>query len=146
MSASNALETALLQHLFTNSAIAGVGDANGLPGSAAAGQLYISLHTADPGEGGAQNTTEAGYTGYARVGVARSSAGWTVAGNEVENAATVDFAAATGGSATVTHFGIGTAASGAGMLLFSGALTASLAVSSGIAPNFPAGALTVSCD
>ena len=35
--------------------------------------LYISLHTADPGAAGAQNTSEAAYTGYARVAVARPS-------------------------------------------------------------------------
>jgi len=146
MSASNAFETALLAHIFQNLAIANVGDATGLPGSAAAGQLYVSLHTADPGEGGAQNTSEAGYTGYARVGVARSAAGWTVAGNAVANAAAIDFPAATAGNANCTHFGIGTGASGAGTLLFSGPLTAALAVSSGITPSFAVGALSVTAD
>ena len=146
MSASNAFETALLAHIFQNLAIANVGDATGLPGSAAAGQLYVSLHTADPGEGGSQNTSEAGYTGYARVAVERTDDGWTVVGNAVSNAAVIDFPAATGGTANCTHFGIGTAASGAGTLLFSGPLTAALAVSNGITPSFAVGAVSVTAD
>lgn len=146
MSASNAFETALLQHIFTNAAIANVGDATGLPPSTAAGSLYVSLHTADPGEAGAQNTSEAGYTSYARVAVARTAGGWTVSGASAVNAAVINFPAATGGAATVTHFGVGTSTSGAGVLLFSGPLTASLAVSSGITPSFAAGAMSVTCD
>lgn len=146
MSASNAFETALLQHILQNAAIANVGDASGLQPSATAGSVYIGLHSADPGEGGAQNTTELSYTGYARVAVARSSAGWDVAGNTASNDAAVDFAECTGGSGTATHFSIGTDASGAGTLLFSGALSASLAISTGITPSFAVGALTVTAD
>ena len=41
MSKSNAWETALLQHLFTNSDVANVGDATGLRGSSTAGSLYF---------------------------------------------------------------------------------------------------------
>ena len=43
------------------------------------------------------------------------------------------------------HFGIGSDSSGAGNLFLSGALTASLAVSSGITPSFAIGALTATC-
>ena len=146
MSASNAFETSLLQHIFTNAAIANIGDAAGLQPSAAAGNLHISLHTADPGETGSQNTSEAAYTGYARVAVARTTGGWTVATGAASNAALVEFGAATAGTANVTHFGIGTAASGAGSLLFSGALTAPLAISTGITPSFAIGALSVTAD
>lgn len=146
MSASNAFETALLEHLLTNAAIANIGDATGLPPSASAGQLYISLHTADPGEAGDQTTSEAGYTSYARVGVARSVSGWTVTGATGTNAAVIDFPEATGGTANVTHFGIGTSASGAGMLLLSGELTAPLAISNGITPSFAVGSLSVTAD
>jgi hypothetical protein len=122
VSKSNAWETALLQHLFQNANVANVGDATGLRGSSAAGNLYISLHTADPGEAGAQNTSEASYTGYARVAVARSGAAWDVTGNLASNLAAVSFPACTGGSNTITHFGIGTDSSGAGTLLYSGNL------------------------
>lgn len=142
MSKGNTFETELLQHIFNNSAIALIGDATGLPAAATAGSLFVSLHTSDPGEAGNQTTNECAYTSYARVGVARSGAGWTVSGNSVVNAALVQFPQCTGGSETVTHFGIGTASSGTGKILYKGALSASLAVSSGIQPQF--GATTLS--
>lgn len=146
MSISNTFETELLQHILQNADIANIGDATGLRGSTAAGSLYISLHTADPGEAGNQSTSEANYTGYARVAVARSAGGWSVAANVGSNASAVGFPAATGGSNTLTHFGIGTSASGAGKLLLSGALTSTLAVSAGITPSFASGQLTVNAD
>ena len=146
MSLSNSFETSLLNHIFNNAAIANIGDASGLPASATAGNLYVSLHTADPGEAGTQSTSEATYTGYARVAVARSAGGWTVSGANSVNAGVINFPAATAGSNTLTHFGIGTSASGAGTLLLSGSLTASLSVSAGITPSFAAGQLTVTAD
>lgn len=145
MSKSNTFETGFLNLVFTNADLANIGDATGLRGSTTAGSLYISLHTADPGEAGSPSTNEATYTSYARVAVTRSGAAWTVSGNSATNAATVSFPACTGGSNTITHFGVSTASSG-GTLLFKGALTASLAVSSGITPQFAASALTVTED
>lgn len=146
MSFSNAAETAILALLFNNTGYANIGDATGLPGAATAGVFYIRLHTADPGEGGAQNTSEISYTGYAAVSVARSGAGWSVSGNTVSNVGAVTFGACTAGSGTATHFSIGTAATGAGNLLLSGALTGSLAISAGITPSFSAGQLQASLD
>lgn len=146
MSASNAFENAILLLLFNNTDFANIGDAAGLQNSATAGSLYVSLHTSDPGEAGSQTTNETSYTNYARVAVARSGAGWTVSGNAVSNAAAVTFPACGTTGATLTHFGIGTDSSGAGTLLFSAALTASLAVSSGITPSFAIGQLSVTCD
>lgn len=144
MSASNSFETAILNLFFANSNFANVGDATGLRGSTAAGSLYISLHTADPGEAGTAVTSETAYTNYARVAVARSGAGFTVSGNSASNAAIVTFPACGATGATITHFGIVETASGAGALHFSG--TASLVVSSGITPQFAIGALTVTAD
>ena len=146
MSKTNSWETLLLDHLFTNANVANVGDATGLRGSTTAGSLYVSLHTADPGEAGTQSTSEATYTGYARVGVVRSAGGWTVSGNAVSNTATITFGTCTAGSNTITYVGIGTDSAGAGTLLYKGALTASLAVSAGIAPFFAAGDLDVTED
>jgi len=145
MSMTNAFETNLLNHLFKNNDIALIGDATGLRGSTTAGSLYISLHTSDPGEAGDQTTNEATYTSYARVAVTRG-AGFTVSGNNAENAAAVTFPACTGGSNTITHWGIGTASSGAGSLLIKGAFSASLAVSNGITPEISAGGLDVTAD
>ncbi len=147
MSATNEFETALLTLIYNNTNIAFVGDATGLRGSTAAGSLHVSLHTADPGEAGEQNTSETAYTNYARVAVARSAAGWTVSGNSVSNAAAISFPACGATGATVTHFGVGTALSGGTeMLLFKGALTSSLAVASGITPSFAIGQLTNTAD
>ena len=141
MSKSNAWETALLQLVFNNDNAANIGDATGLRGSTTAGSLHVSLHTSDPGEAGSQTTNECAYTSYARVAVARTSGGWTISGNAVTNAAQIQFPQCTGSSETATHFGIGTASSGAGVLLYKGALSASLAISSGIQPQFGAGDL-----
>lgn len=68
-----------LSHLLQNAAIANVGDTSGLQPSATAGSLYVSLHTSDPGVTGNQTTNETSYTSYARVAVARSGSGWTIA-------------------------------------------------------------------
>lgn len=135
MSKSDAFEAALLDLIFLNTDIANIGDAAGLQNSAAAGSLYVALHTADPGEAGTQATNEIAYTGYARVGVARSGAGFTRTGNSISPAANVDFGACTAGSGTATHFSIGTLSSGAGMILYKGAISPTIAVSAGVTPR-----------
>lgn len=105
---------------------------------------YISLHTADPGEAGNQTTNECAYGSYARVAVATS--GWTVSGGAATNDAIIQFPQCTSGSETITHFAIGTASSSTGQILYKGSLSASLAVSSGIQPQFAAGDLDVTED
>ena len=146
MSMTNAAEQALLDLLFININWANIGDATGLRSSSANGSFYISLHTADPGEAGDQTTSETSYTGYARVAIARDGGGWSRASSTVSNAAKISFPQCTGGTATITHFGIGTASTSTGNLLMKGALTASLSVSNGIQPEFVIGALTASVD
>jgi hypothetical protein len=135
MSKSNSLENIILELLFKNTNGANIGDATGIRGSSTAGSLYIGLHTGDPGEAGDQTTNEISYTGYARVAVARSGSGFTVTGNSVSPAANVSFGAMSGGSGgTVTHFSIGTASSGAGVLLYKGTVTPNIAVTTGVTP------------
>lgn len=146
MAKTNSLENQMLLLIFNNSNISLVGDATGLRGSSTAGSLYISLHTADPAETGDQTTNEATFTAYARVAVARSGAGWTVTNNLVENAANITFTQCSGGTNTITHVGVGTDSSGAGKLLYKGALTSPLAVSNGIIVEFLAGALDITED
>jgi hypothetical protein len=143
MSKGDTFENDLLKLIFNATAIANIAD------NAAASpltNLYVSLHTADPGEAGNQSTNEATYTSYARVAVARTSGGWSVVANEADNVAAITFPECTGGSNTITHFAVGTAVSGTGKILYKGALTASLAVSTGITPSFAIGALTCSED
>jgi len=143
MSATNTTEDNVLKLIFNATAWGNIADNTA---TSPATNLYISLHTADPGETGSQTTSESAYTSYARVAVARTSGGWTVSNPTVSNAAAISFPACTGGSSTITHFGIGLSSAGAGTLLFSGALSASLAVSNGITPQFAIGQLTTTCD
>lgn len=136
MSKSNTTENDFMLYTFNGTAISWNGNTN----------LYVSLHTADPGEAGNQTTSEATYTSYARVTVARTSGGWTVSGNQASNTALIQFPQCTGGSNTITHVVVGTAVSGTGQILYSGALTSSLSVSSGIQPQFSIGALVITED
>jgi hypothetical protein len=145
MSLTNAAENSLLLLMFNNTDWANVGDAAGLQNSASAGSFYISLHTSDPGEAGSQTTNETSYTDYARVAVARSGAGFTVSGNSVTLASEATFPACTGGSATITHFGIGSASSGAGNLFLKGAISPTIAVGTGVTPILTVGTSVV-CD
>lgn len=143
MSKGNTFEADLIALIFNATPIANLADN---AGTSPLTSLHVSLHTADPGEGGAQNTSEATYGGYARVAVARSGAGWTVSGGSVSNAALVQFPQCASGSSTVTHVGVGTASSGAGKLLYKGALASSLSISTGIQPQFAGGALNIQED
>jgi hypothetical protein len=99
--------------------------------------IYVSLHTADPGTGGSQTTNECGYTSYARQAVARTSGGWTVTSNSVSPAANVDFPAATGSPTdTVTHFATGKSSTSTGLVLHAGTVTPNIAVTSaGVIPR-----------
>jgi hypothetical protein len=146
MSKSNTWEQGLLELVFNNTDFTGLGDAGGLQGSAVAGSVYISLHTADPGEAGDQTTNEGTYTGYARVAVARTAGEWSVTTGTASNVNAITYAQCTGGSNTITHFGVGNDLTGSGKLLYSGALNASLAVSTGVTPEFGTGDLTVTED
>lgn len=121
MSKSDDFETALLGLIFNGTAIAGLAENAAAP----LADLYLALHTADPGEAGTQATSECTYLGYARVAVARTGGALIVSGGSVALVANAEFPACTAGAGdTVTHFSIGTDASGATLLMYSGALDA----------------------
>lgn len=143
MSKSNAAESNFLKLILNATPWANIADN---AASSPLTSLFVALHTADPGEGGTQATSEATYTGYARVSVARTTGGWTEASGTVTNAAIVAFPACTGGSSTCTFFSVGIATSGATAILWSGSLSASLAVSNGITPSFAIGQLSIAED
>ena len=135
MSKSNALETGWLDLVFLGTpAITGIAQ-NVTSGAVTA--LAISLHTADPGEAGTQATSETTYGGYTRVTVARGSGGWTRTGSSVSPNSAINFPACTSGTATITHFGIGTNATAgqAGLLLYKGSISPTIGVSTGVAPQ-----------
>ena len=138
----NTFENDLLKLIFNATAIANIADN---AATSPLTNLYVSLHTGDPGEAGNQTTNETSYGSYVRVAVARGTSGWTVTNNSVTNAAGVTFAQCSSGTASITHFAIGTASTGTGKVLYKGALTSptSLAVSSGVQPQFAASSLTV---
>lgn len=143
MSKGNTFEADIIALIFNATAIANIADN---AGTSPLTNLYVSLHTSDPGEGGSQTTNEAAYGSYARVAVARNSGGWTVAGGSVTNADLVQFPQCSSGTSTVTHVGVGTASSGTGKLLYKGALASSLSISTGIQPQFAAAALSIQED
>jgi hypothetical protein len=132
MSKGNTFENDLLLLIFNATAIADIAENDT---SSPLTDLQVALHTADPGEAGSQTTNECAYTSYARVAVARSGAGWTVTGNSVSPAANIDFPTATGGTETATHASIGTASAGAGKILYKGAITPNISISSGVTPR-----------
>jgi hypothetical protein len=136
MSKSNTFENELLAHFFNNTAIAGIGDSAGVLPSATPGSLFLSLHTADPGEAGTQASSEISYTGFARQAVARSSAGFLVSGATVTLAANIDFPEMTAGAGGVaTFFSVGKAASGATNILYSGSVSPIITVAVGVIPR-----------
>jgi hypothetical protein len=135
MSFSNTAETAINDYIFKGTAVSWSANTN----------LWLSLHSADPGEAGTAITSEATYGSYARVPVVRASE-FTVSGAIVTNAILEQFPVCTSGSNVLTHASIVTSASGAGTIIASGALNSSVSVSSGIQPQFAIGALVFTLD
>lgn len=132
MSMSNTTETAVLALIFNATAWANYADN---AASSPQTNIHTALHTADPGETGTMSTSEAAYTSYARVNVARTSGGWTVSGNSVSPVANIAFPAGTGGSGTVTHFSAGKTGGGAADILVSGAVTPNIVTGNGVTPQ-----------
>lgn len=132
MSKGNTFENDILALVLNATAIANIADN---AATSPLTNLYVSLHTGDPGEAGNQTTNECAYTSYARVAVARSGSGWVVTGNSVSPAANIDFPTATGGSETATHAAVGTASSGTGKILYKGAISPNIAISTGVTPR-----------
>jgi hypothetical protein len=132
MSKSNAFETDFLGLIFTATTIP-------LVASGIAGSLWLSLHFADPGEAGNQASSESDYLNYARQSVARTTAGWTVAGSAVTLTSSVSFPASSTVASTLTHFGIGTVSAGSTSMLFSGTITPSITVNTNVTPRLTTG-------
>lgn len=128
-----------LKLFFNGGAIANIADN---AASSPITSLWLALHTADPGSAGNQSTNEISYTSYARVGVARTSAAFTVSARTVSLAALQAFPASTGGAAaSATFFSVGTASSGTGKILYSGTLTPGIAISNGVTPQINSGTI-----
>jgi len=126
----------LLKLIFNGTAIANIADN---AATAPLTSLYLSLHTADPGVGGNQSTSEAAYGGYTRMAVPRTSSGFTVSGNSCTLTASVVFPTATGGTETETWSAVGTTFVGANKILYRGPITPALSVSTGVSPQLTTG-------
>lgn len=127
----------LLKLIFNATGIANIADN---AASSPLTVLYVSLHTANPTASGSQTSSEAAYTSYARVSVARTTGGWTASSSQSTSpVATIAFAQATGGSETETYAVVGTASSGAGKILYFGTISPSIAVSNGVTPQLTTG-------
>ena len=136
ISKSDTFENDLIKLIFNGTAIANIADN---AASSPLTSLYLSLHTADPGEAGNQTTSEISYTGYARKAVTRNSGGFTVSGASVTLTTDNDFPKMTGGAGgTVTYFAVGTASSGTGKILYSGAVSPTITVQTGTIPRLEA--------
>lgn len=114
------------------------------PAYRAGATQYLALFTADPGEA-ASLAAEATYTGYARVALTKATS-WTGTASPFTNTNLIQFGACTAGTNALTHFAVVDTASGAVSMMISGALSATLNVSSGIQPQFAASALSISAD
>ena len=104
---------------------------------------YVALHTAALDASSAQNTSEATYTSYARITVTAATGFSAGSSATSSNTGLLQFPEATGGADTVTYISIGTALSGAGQVLYFGALDSSRSISNGIQPQFAIGALDI---
>lgn len=132
MSASNYLENVILDHIL------GGGDYT-RPAT-----VYLSLHTGDPGETGASETTG---TNYARKSVTNNNTNFPAAssGSKALNVTTTFATPGSGGWGLCTHFGIWDAST-SGNFLFGGALTISKTINNGDTVQFAGGALTITAD
>lgn len=133
MSKSDAFENDLLKLVFWGTPIANLADN---AASAPLASLYVSLHTADPGEAGAEATNECSYTGYARLAVVRSASGWAIAANVATPVANLDFGQKTAGAdQTATYFAVGVASAGAQKILYSGPISPTISIVNGTIPR-----------
>lgn len=132
MSASNYLELEILDHVL------------GGADYTRPATVYVSLHTADPGETGANETSG---TDYARKSVTNNDTNWPAAsaGNKSNGAAITFATPGSGGWGTVTHFGIWDASTN-GNFLFGGALSVSKTINQGDVVSFGVGDVDVTAD
>lgn len=121
----------------------------GSPFPTALSNVYVSLHTGDPGTAGTSNDVTSTIKGTATRTTVASSAfsavgAATGGGFEVTNTGVVQIttSAVNVATQTVTHFGIWDAATG-GNFLASGSLTTSVGVQTGDTVQFNIGALSI---
>jgi hypothetical protein len=134
MSISDTTENNILKLYFNATAIANLADN---AATSAETNISVALHTADPGDSGSQSTSEAAYTNYARISVARTTGGWTASSaGSTSPVANIDFATggASGGAAT-GFFSTGKTGGGASNIYWSGSISPSITTGNGVLPR-----------
>jgi hypothetical protein len=122
----------LIKLLLTRVAIANIADD---AASSPLTNLYLGLHTADPGPDGTQETSSVVYTGYARIPVARQASAWAITNNVARPSARLEFGEMTGGTESLaTWLSIGTSLTGPGKVLLRGRLTPDIQLRPGVIP------------
>jgi len=132
MGKSAIFDEELLGLIFNGTAISNLADN---AASSPITNLYVALHTASPTTAGNQTSSEANYTGYARVAVARTSDGWVINGTSLSPLSTIVFPSCSGGSNAITHWSVGTASSGTGKILYFGTVSPNITITTGLLPQ-----------
>ena len=131
---ADTFENDLCRLIFNGTAIGNIADN---AASSPLTNLWMALHTADPGDTGTQGTNEGGYAQYTRISVARTTGGWVVTNNSVSPVSNVDFPQNTSTSTgTFTHASIGvTSASTGGKVLVAGTISPNINYSQNVTPR-----------
>ena len=114
---SQSFATQLLKMIVAGQAIPGF---SAVAANGNVAQLYVGMHTSDPGANGTQETAECNYTGYTRVAIPRNSLSWNFAADKpsASPAARIEFPEMRGGNQQeATYLSFGTSAAGAGQQL-----------------------------
>ena len=144
MSKTNTFEDEIMKLIFHNVGISNLGDATGIVPSTTTGSLYIALYSVTPTD--STNGTEATYTGYSRVSLARDNTKWTISGTDptrAENAVAITFPTST---STETINGVGICFTNVGNPKYFANFVTPLNVINGSIPTIQIGQLKINED
>ena len=106
--------------------------------STASTSIWVSLHTADPGDAGTQATSEAAYTSYARVATDRTTVDWIVTAAQQRLTGGIHHVCHLHGvldHGRSRHFSVGLSSSGAGTAIYNGTVTPNISVTTNVTPS-----------
>lgn len=127
------INEAWLRLLFHGTNIDGIADNAAFP----LGDLWVGLYIKEAGF--RQDNNETKYTGYKRIKVARSVSGWFVDGTNVTPATDINFPECLKESSLpITHFAVGSSASGDGLIFIKGAVNPVVELKLGVIPRLEA--------
>jgi len=135
-------ESDLTRLIFNAVAIANIADN---AASAPLTNLWVALHSGDPGDTGTQGTLETTYSDYERVITTRatSTGGWATSTTvgQASPVSNIDFPQHTGASTeTATHASVGvTSAATDAKILAAGALSPVIQISQNVTPRITTG-------